>query len=446
MKIVIAGAGEVGTFLADLLSKDEQDIVVIDIDEEKLNYINSNYDVLTVLGSATSFHVLEEAKVKNADIFIAATHFEHVNLVSASLAKKLGAKRCIARVENLEYVENINLRHFRSLGIDNLINPDKLIVDEIIGLIKSSASNEVFEFSKGELSLFVTRLTSNSQVIGKSLIEANKLNNDFEYRALLIVRDNMTFIPRPEDVFMENDIVYAVTRKHGLKRLMEISGQVSINIKELMILGGGQVGMLTAKELEDNYNIKLIEKDREKCEDLVDVLEKTLVLNADGRDVDILEQENLSNMDAFVAVTDSSETNIFTSLIAKQHNVKKVITEVENVDFIKISKDLKIEGIINKKFITASYITRYTIRANVLSVKLLNTAKADIIELVARKDSKVTKAPLRDLRLPKDIIVGGVIRDNKSLIADGNTQIEPGDIVVLLVLPTALHKIEKFFS
>ncbi len=446
MKIVIAGAGEVGAFLAEFLSNDKQDIVVIDIDEERLNYINSNYDVLTVLGSATSFKVLEEAKVKNADIFIAATHYEHINLVSASLAKKLGAKRSIARINNLEYIETKNVRHFRSLGIDNLISPDKLIVDEIIGLIKRSASSEVFEFSKGELSLFVTRLNKNSQVVGKSLKEANDLNPDFEYRALLIVRDNKTFIPSPKDVFQENDLVYAVSRKHGLKRLMEISGQTPVNIKEIMILGGGKVGKLTAMELEKKYNVKLIEKDRSKCEELAEVLDKTLVINADGRDIDVLQQEHIDKMDAFIAVTNSSETNIFTSLIVKQYNVKRTITEVENVDFIKISKDLKIEGIINKKLITASHITRYTIRADVLSVKLLNTAKADIIEVVARKDSKVTKNKIRDLGMPKDIIIGGIIRGNESFIATADTQIQAGDIVVLLVLPSALHKIEKFFS
>lgn len=446
MKIVIAGAGEVGTFLAEFLSNDKQDIIVIDIDEERLDYINSNFDVLTILGSATSFKILEEAKVKNADIFIAATQNEHVNLVASSLAKKLGAKRSVARVNNMEYIETKNIRHFRSLGIDNLINPDKLIVDEIIGLIKRSASNEVFEFSKGELSLFVTRLNPNSKVVGKTLKEANELNPEFEYRALLIVRDNKTFIPKPNDVFKENDLVYVVSRKHGLKSLMEIAGQKPVDIKDVMILGGGNVGMLTAMELEKHYNVKLIEKERAKCEELADVLDRTLVLNADGRDIDVLQQENIDKMDAFIAVTDSSETNIFTSLIAKQYNVKKIITEVENVDFIKISKDLKIEGIINKKLITASHITRYTIRADVISVKLLNTAKADIIEVVARKDSKITKGKIRDLDIPKEIIIGGVIRGNDSFIATGDTEIMPGDIVVLLVMPSALHKIEKFFS
>ena len=446
MKIVIAGAGEVGTFLAEFLSNDKQDIIVIDIDEDRLDYVNSNFDVLTILGSATSFKILEEAKVKNADIFIAATQNEHVNLVAASLAKKLGAKRSVARVNNMEYIETKNIRHFRSLGVDNLISPDKLIVDEIIGLIKRSASNEVFEFSKGELSLFVTRLNPQSKVIGKTLKEANSLNPDFEYRALLIVRDNKTFIPKPNDVFKENDLVYVVSRRHGLKRLMEISGQISIDIKDIMILGGGNVGMLTAMELEKHYNVKLIEKERAKCEELADVLEKTLVLNADGRDIDVLQQENIDKMDAFIAVTDSSETNIFTSLIAKQYKVKKIITEVENVDFIKISKDLKIEGIINKKLITASHITRYTIRADVISVKLLNTAKADIIEVVARKDSRITKGKLRELEIPKEIIIGGVIRGNESFIATGDTEVKPGDIVVLLVMPSALHKIEKFFS
>jgi len=445
MKIIIAGAGEVGTFLAEFLSDANQDIVVIDVDEDRLAYINANFDVLTVLGSAASFNVLSDAKVKNADIFIAVTNHEHINLVAASLAKKIGVKRSIARVDNLEYVEPKNVRHFKSLGVDNLINPKKLLVDEIVGLIKS-VTNEIFDFSKGDLSLFVTRLNENSKVLGKTLKETNELNKGFEYRTLLIYRDDKSFIPKPDDVFKENDLVYVISRKSGLKRLLELSGQTPLNIKEVMILGGGTVGELTALELEKKYDVKIIENNKKRCEELADILEKTLVINADVRDIDVLQQENLKKTDAFIAITDSSETNIFTSLIAKQYNVKRIITEVENVDFIKISKDLKIEGIINKKLITASYITRYTIRADVLSVKLLNTAKADILEVVARKDSKITKDSIRNLHIPKDMIIGGIIRGNESFIATADTRVLPGDIAVLLALPSALHKIEAFFG
>ncbi len=445
MRIVIAGGGEVGTFLADLLSKEKKDIVVIDTDEDKLHSINDSFDVLTVSGSATSIKVLEEAKVKGAYIFIAATHFEHVNIVAALLAKKIGARRTIARVDNLEYITPKNKRHFKNLGIDTLINPDKLAVDEIVGLIKQGASNEVFEFSKGDLSLFVTRLNKNSQVVGKELIEASKLHDNFEYRAILIVRDEKTFIPCPKDVFQENDIVYAVSSRKGLERLIKISGQEKVKIGDVMIFGGSKIGELTAKKLEQHFNVKLVEKNKQRCLELSEKLDKTLIVNADARDVQTLQQENISKMDVFISVTDSSETNIFASILAKRLGVPRTITEVENIDFIEISKDLKIEGIINKKLIAASLTTRYLIDADILSIKMLNTAEADIIEVIARQDSLITRKSLAELDLPKDIIIGGIIRNNESFIARGSTHVRPGDICVVLALPESIYTIEEYF-
>ncbi len=445
MRIVIAGGGEVGTFLAELLSKDKKDIVVIDTDEDKLQSINANFDVLTVCGSATSIKVLEEAKVKGAYIFIAATHFEHVNIVAASLAKKIGARRTIARVDNLEYIMPKNKRHFKNLGIDTLINPDKLAVDEIVGMIKQGASNEVFEFSKGDLSLFVTRLNENSQVVGKELVESSKIHEGFEYRAILIVRDEKTFIPRPSDVFQVNDIVYAVSSRKGLDRLMKISGQEKVRIGDVMIFGGSKIGKLTAQKLEQHFNVKLVEKDKHRCMELSESLDKTLIVNADARDIQTLKQENIEKMDVFISVTDSSETNIFASMLAKRLSVPKTITEVENIDFIEISKDLKIEGIINKKLIAASLTTRYLIDADILSIKMLNTAEADIIEVIARQDSTITKKSLAELNLPRDVIIGGIIRNNESFIARGSTHIQPGDICVVLALSDSIHTIEEYF-
>jgi len=445
MRIVIAGAGEVGIFLAGLLSKERKDIVVIDTNEDRLHSINEKYDVLTVLGSATSIKILEEAQVKGSYIFIAATHYEHVNIVAASLAKKIGARRTIARVDNLEYIVSKNKRYFKSLGIDTLINPDKLVVDEIVMMIRQSASNEVFEFSKGDLTLFATRLNEKSQVIGKNLTESLKLYNEFEYRAILIVRDEKTFIPRHHDIFQINDIVYAVSSRKGLDSLMKISGQEKVKIDDVMIFGGSKIGELTAKKLEQHFNVKLVEKDKNRCMELSEILDKTLIINADARDTLTLKQENIAKMDVFISVTESSETNIFASILAQRQKVPKTITEVENIDFIEISKDLNIEGIINKKLIAASLTTRYLIDADILSIKMLNTANADIIEVIARQGSIITKKPLAELDLPKSFIIGGVIRNNTSFIARGSTFIRPGDICVVLVLSDFIYTIEEFF-
>lgn len=445
MRIVIAGAGEVGTFLAEILSKSKKDIVVIDTDEDKLEYIDATYDVLTVNGSATSINVLEEANVKGAYIFIAATHFEHVNIVAASLAKMLGARRTIARVDNLEYITPKNKRHFKKLGIDNLINPDKLAVDEIIGMTKQGTSYEVFEFSKGDLSLFTTRLSENSLVIGKKLIDVSKIYEEFEYRAILLVRDDKSFIPRPHDIFQVNDIIYAVSSRKGMDKLLKISGKEKINVGDIMVFGGSKIGELTARQLEHHYNVKLVEKNKNRCMELSDSLNRTLIINADARHIQSLEAENIDKMDVFISVTDSSETNIFASILAKKLGVRQTITEVENIDFINISKDLKIEGIINKKLIAASNTTKYLIDADILSIKMLNFSDADIFEVIARQDSKITKGTLAEINLPKSMIIGGVIRNNESFIAVGSTSIQPGDICVILTLPEAIRYVEEYF-
>ncbi len=446
MKIIVAGAGEVGTHLAKMLSSEFHDITVIDPDAESLKNIDSNLDLLTITGSATSFEILKEAKVKKAALFIAVTHSEETNITAAIMAKTLGAKKTIARVDNYEYIEPENISHFIRLGIDYLIYPERIAAREVVNLLGQGEIFESVDFSGGKLSLYVLKLDEKAPVINQTLIDVIKNNKQIEFRAVAIARNGKTIIPSGNDYFQVNDLVYVVTNKSGIRDVLKYSGKKKIEIKNIMILGGSRIGKRVAKSLENRFNIKLIEIDKNKSAQLADYLSNSLVINGDGRDIDLLNQEGLSNMDTFIAVTGNSETNILSCLLAKKMGVKKTIAEIENIDYIDLGESMGIDTIINKKLVTASRIFKFTMSAEVETMKCLTGSDADVLEFVAREDSKITKESLRTIDFPKDAIVGGIIRGNKSFIAIGDTVIEADDRVVVFALPSAVKKLDNLFN
>ncbi len=446
MKIIIAGAGEVGQHIAKMLSKEKHNIIVIDTDKENLKNVDSHFDLLTVNGSASSISVLKEANIKSADLFIAVTNFEDVNIVSAILAKKLGAKKTIARIDKKEHLLLTNRQHFTDLGIDLLICPEELAAKEIVGLLKQTGTTEIFEFSDKKLLLFVIKLDENASIINKTLVEAAKIDKTFNYRAVAITRNTQTIIPRGDDKFLINDLIYVITNKAGIKSLLKYSGKKRFHIHNIMIIGGSRIGRRTAKDLEYHFNIKLIEINKDKSPLLADFLEKTLVITGDGSNIDLLTEEGIKNMDAFIAVTGNSETNILTCLLAKKLGVKKTIAEIENIDYIDLAENIGIDTIINKKLITASHIFQFTMKAEVSSLKCLTGADAEVLEFVVHKNSKITKKTLKFMDFPEDAIIGGVVRGNNSYIAKGDTLIEEQDKVVVFALPSAIRKVEKFFN
>jgi trk system potassium uptake protein TrkA len=446
MKILIAGAGEVGTHLAKMLSSEFHDIMVIDHDEENLKGIDANLDLITIVGSATSFQVLKDANIKKTDLFIAVTESEETNITATILAKKLGAKKTIARVDNQEYIMPVNKQHFTSLGIDYLIYPERLAAKEVVNLLGQMETSEVVDFSGGKLSLYVLKLDENAPAINKTLIEIDKENPSTEFRAVALTRNGETIIPHGHDTFRVNDLVYVVTNKNGISDVMRYSGKKKLDIKNVMILGGSRIGIRTAKALENRFNIKLLEINREKSLKLADYLNNTLVINGDARDTDLLIEEGLKNMDTFIAVTGNSEVNILSCMLAKRLGVPKTIAEVENIDYIDLAENMGIDTIINKKLITASRIFRFTMSAEVESMKCLTGSDAEVLELVAKERSRITKEQLRRVNFPKGAIVGGVIRKNKSFIAKGDTHIQADDRVVVFALPQAVKKVETFFN
>lgn len=446
MDIVIAGDGEVGLYIAKELAAENHNITIVDPHEELLKMVESNTDLMTITGDSTSISVLENANVKKADLLISVVHDEKINIITSILGKKLGAKRTIARVNSLENLTKGNRKIYENLGIDSFVCPEDVAAQEIINLLHQTAATEIFDFSDGKLSLFLIKLEENAPVLNKTLNQIAEEYPHLDFRAIAIHRKSSTIIPGGDDMFLENDLSYVITKPEGVDELLKLGGKTKIDIKNIMIIGGGRVGRTASKKLEKKLNIKLFEIDKEKCINLTNYLEDTLIINGDARDIQLLEEEDIRSIDAFIAVTDNSETNIIACLHARKYGVKKIIALVENIDYIDISQEIGIDAIINKKLITASYIVKFTMGAEVTSIKCLSGIDAEVMELVAKPNSAVTKNPINKLKFPKGAIIGGIVRGKESFIATGEFQILECDKVVVFSLPHALHKVDKLFN
>ena len=425
MKIVIAGAGEMGSHLARMLSGNGHDITIIDSDQKLLSEVGSLADVITVEGDSTTFAVLREASVRKCDLFIAVNHEENDNVVAAMLAKKLGARKSIARIDNNEYLEPNNKEMFIDMGIDYLFYPEKVAASEVINLLGHTSTTEFVDFSSGKLSLVVFHLEPTSPLVGKPLEGFDDDEAPLSYRTVAITRGGQTIIPRRGELFMEGDAIYVIARQDAVKQVMEFSGQSNIEIKNMMILGGSRIGIRIATELQDEVNIKLIDYNAEKAYRL---------------------EEGLSNMDAFVAVTGRSETNILAAMLAKRMGVKKVIAEVENLNYINLAESIGIDTIINKKLVTASNIFRFTMSTDVQAIKCLTGSDAEVLEFIVKPNAPAVKSRIKDLGLPEDTIIGGIVRGDKVFIAVDNMEINPYDRVVVFAMPASVGKVGYFFN
>jgi trk system potassium uptake protein TrkA len=446
MKIVIAGAGEVGYHLAKQLSLEEHDITIIDIDGNKLESIGSNSDVLTITGSSTSISLLKSAKIEDAHLVVAVTSSESVNINTAILAKKLGADKTIARVSNDEYISADYKDMFKNLGIDYLIYPEDLAAIELVKLVERAAATDIIDFEKGLLSLIGLKLDKNAKVLHKTMRDTAKEYEAVDFRIVAIHRGLRTLIPSGNDIFLPNDQIFVITNPEGQDKILELAGKDKTKIANMMILGGGQIGRKAAAMLEDEINIKIIEKGKDRSVALADQLHKALVIQGDGRDLDLLAQEGIVDMDGFIAVTEDAETNIITCLMAKHLGVAKTIALVDNVDYVPLTQTIGLDALINKKLIAASHISRFIRKENIISIATLQGIDAEVVEYNVSPNSKVASAKVKDLKFPKNAIIGGYVRGDKGFITVGDTQLEPGDRAVVVVLPSDVTKAEKYFQ
>ena len=448
MKIIIAGAGEVGFHLAKLLSFESQDITLIDTNRDNLMYSDTHLDIKTVKGDATSIRILKEAQVKYTDMVISVTSSEATNITVCVLAKQLGAKKTIARISNTEFLENKEEIGFTRFGIDELISPEALASREIELLLNQSAFNDSYEFEDGALTMIGVSLSRTATFVGKSVREAANIFPQLNFVPIAIQRfgTQYTLIPRGDTQFKEGDQVYFITSKNGVEELYKLTGKIKQDIKNVMILGGSKIGKKTSRDLcQNNFNVKLVEKDKEKAHELADELLNTLIINGDGRNVELLEEESIHDMDAFIAVTGNSETNIMSCLVAKSKSVKKTIALVENMDYFQLSHSIGIDTLINKKLLAANNIFRYVRKGEVVAMTKLNNMNAELLEFIVKTNSQVCNKKIKDIDFPRSAIIGGIIRDGVGLIALGEFFIKPGDRIVVCCLPRSINKVEKLF-
>lgn len=448
MKIIIAGAGDVGFHLAKLLSYESQDTYIVDLDGERLNYINNHLDVITKKGDATSIKLLKEIGIDSADLLLAVTENQNTNFTISVVGKALGVKKTIARIKNPEFLSS-DVVDFKDFGVDFMISPEELAAEEIKLLLHQSSFNDTVAFENGLFNVMGTTLGYKSPIVDLTVKEAKEKFNMVDFITIAIKREGIaqTIIPRGDSVYKMNDQVYFSVPNYSIEKLYPICGKEHIEIKNVMILGGSSIGAKTARNLcQENFKVKLIEKKREKALTLAEDLRYTLVINGDGRDLELLEQENIRDMDAFIAVTGDSETNIMSCLVAKSKGVKKTVALVENMDYINISQTIGIDTLINKKLIAASNIFRHIRKGQILALANLHNIDAEVFEFEVQPNAKVTQKPIKDLRFPREAVFGGIIRNGKALMSFGDMQIQAGDHVIVFCLPEAISTVEDLFN
>jgi len=453
MKIVIEGGGEVGSHLAQMLRAEANDVTVIDNDKERLERLATYTDVETVFGNPTSVRVLKEAGVPKADLFIAVYPYstQEMNLVAAILARKLGAGKVLARINDEELLAAENKLIFKDIGIELMFYPERIAADEIFLSLKHNATTDTTEFAHGKIQISVFKVDEGSPVIDHTLMELTKeMVTEEEGKLLRIIalsRNEKTIIPSGMTKFRYGDLVYTISKREGKPKIMKLFGKTTLNVERVMIVGGSRIAEMVARSLcDDVQSIKIIEKDKERCIEISERLpDNVQVINGDGRNSDFLFDEGIRECDAFIALTGSDDTNVLSCVVAKKFGVPRKIAEVENIEYIHLADEMGVDTIINKKLITADRIFKFTLSGTAKKVKKMSWTDAVVIEYTAAPGSKITKAPLKNVNFPRNAIVGAIIRGTDTFIAVGESQIQGYDRVAVFALPQTVNEIDSFF-
>jgi trk system potassium uptake protein TrkA len=446
MKVVIVGAGAVGTHLSKLLSREHQDCILIDDDEERLSSL-TEYDVMTYQASPTSIHALKEAGVQHADLFVGVTPEESININACILAHALGAKKTVARIDNYEYLSAENQAFFKELGIDSLIYPEVLAAIDITNGLKLSWVRQRWDVHGGALILLGIKLRESAEILNQPLKDL--CGPDDPYHIVAIKRNDDTIIPGGLDELHVNDLAYFMTTKEYIPYIRKIVGKEHYtDVKNVIIMGGGKTAVRAALNIPNYMSVKIIEKNNQRCEKLNELLdnEEAMIIHGDGRDLGLLEEEGIRNTQAFVALTDNAETNILACLTAKKLGVRKTVALVENLDYVNMAESLDIGTIINKKTIAASHIYQMMLDADVDNLRSLMVVDAEVAEFTAAPDSRVTKRAVKDLGLPFGVTIGGLVRNGVGMLVNGNSRIEAGDAVMVFCHEAKLQTLDKYFK
>jgi len=446
MNIIIIGAGSIGFHLARQLSYEKHSITIVDSDPDKVKRAQEHLDALVVEGHGTSYRVLKNLGIEKADVFVAITNHDEVNILACQIAKKIAPISTVARVRNPEFTLPGYVMSPEELGTDLIIHPEKETADAVVRLIRQASATDVIEFADGKIQLLGIRLERESQIIRIPLKDLLKKYGDIPMRIVALKRKERTLIPRGEDVLVPGDQIFIICEPRDISEILRISGKSDTHIENIMILGGGMIGQFVAHTLEQELRVKIIESNAERSEEIADILPKTLIIHGDGTDLDLLVLEGIMDMDAFIAVTGDDETNIISTLVARHLKVPRTIALVNKVEYLPITPTIGMDAVVSKQLLTVNAIQRFIRQKTVASIATIPGIDAEIIEFIASSRSKITRKKLRDIHFPRHAIVGAIIHNGSVEVPTGNSQISPGDKVVVFMLPQAMQEVEKLFK
>ena len=446
MKIIIVGAKAIGSHLSQLLSRNNEDVTLIDEDGERLAQLAADYDILTMQAPPCSLATMRDVGVAKADLFIAVTSNENQNVQSCIMARKLGAKKTVAKVENKEYILDEYIDFYKGLGLSSIIYPEMLAANDIISGLKMSWVRQRWDVHDGALVMLGIKLRQECTILGRPLRDI--CGPEDPYHVVAVKRGNETFIPGGNDELEIYDLAFFMTTKQYIPYIRKIVGKEGYtDVKNAMFMGGGKTCVRSILNLPDYMHAKVIEINENRCNELNDLFgDKCLVINGDGRDASLLSEEGIKNTQAFVALTNNSETNILACLAAKKQGVRKTIAMVENLDYISMAESLDIGTIINKKTIAASHIYQLMLDENVRNMRFLTIVQADVAEFIAMEGSRITKKPVKDLAIPRGMTIGGLVRNGEGFLVSGNTQIQAGDTVMVFSYKANINRVEELFK
>ncbi|MDD3364928.1 MAG: Trk system potassium transporter TrkA [Syntrophomonas sp.] len=445
MKVIIIGAGKVGFSMAQLLSGENHDVVVIEQSPDRQQVLEETLDVQVVSGSGSSTSILESAGVHNADMLLAVTEFDELNMVACLLAKKYGVKTTIARVRNPEYLEVKDFFLNEVLGIDLMINPERVTAQEIAQIAKNPEALNVDYYADGKVQLMELELKEDSSLLGKRIKE---LPTSVPYNIVSIARKHRMLVPSGDDILQVEDHINLMARTADMRAVEKLLGVYSRKVEQVIILGGGRTGYYLAQILEHNkpaMSIKIIEKDLARAQQISQKLKHTLVIHGDGSDYQLLEEENIMSSDLFVAVTDDDKINLLCSLIASNLGVKKTVCQVKRTDVMPLAEQLGIDTILSPRLLTAGAILKYMRFGDIISVTLFGEERAEMLELLVQPGATAVNKEIRQIKFPSGSVIGAVVRENKVIIPDGSFIIQAHDRLIVFSLLKSIHKVERLF-
>jgi len=451
MKILIVGGGQVGFFLCERLSLEGHEVALIDRSEDQLKKATDRLDVLGIPGNGASAEILEQAGIHDADIFIAVTDLDEVNILACLLAREYGVITRVARVKNIEYTSQGAVLSKEKLGISLLINPDDTVAEEIVKIAGRTGAFDVAEFVEGEVLFLGYRITEQSPLCDLTLRELGEIRGIYRFVVTALTRKGKTIIPRGDDTIQAGDSAFVVCHKKDLPSLQYLlqmeEEEKRSRAPRAFILGGGHIGLHIAQVMEKlGFNLRLIDRDQTRCEKLAAKLTKTLVINTEGTDIRTLVDEGIEDAEFFIAVTENDETNILCSLLAKQHGAKRTLTLVNQPELLNLAPTLGIDAVVSPRIAAAGAILKYVRRGTVISLAAIEGSNAEVLEVLVKPDNEAIGKPLKDLDFPSGAIIGAIVRSDSYEIPTGDCTLQANDRVVVFALPEALPKVERFFG